>query len=302
VRVRFLPEPAARSAEVATVAHYTRGLARDHGFEIVAGEDCDVTIATGMHGAAVLAAACESPPAAWLALDLEDRRGTAVDPGVWTSPRVQPIAATRWIADLLAAMRGAPPPLVRPGLARPPGVPPANPPVALKEPLRVVVLADDAGDADEAIRGVQGMREPRVLTVVVRDGASVGDVGAERQLSGLNDDETRAVLGRNDVLVRAIREEPLPLAALDAFAAGATCVLAPATGHDEVVTHGFDGLVTSFDDDRGTARALDLLARDRRLLAFLRENAVATARGWPSWAQASGLLALALKRIARTPC
>jgi glycosyltransferase involved in cell wall biosynthesis len=173
--------------------------------------------------------------------------------------------------------------------------------VRLDGPLRVMIVADEVSGPDDALRAVAGMREARTVTVV-QDGVSAGAAGADRVLGPLSAAETAAVMARSDVLVRTAREEALPLVALRAFHAGATCVVAPATGHDEVVTHGFDGLVTSFDDDRGTARALDLLARDRRLLAFLRENAVATARAWPSWTQASGMLALALQRIARAPC
>src|SRR6185312_16870610 len=50
-----------------------------------------------------------------------------------------------------------------------------------------------------------------------------------------------------------------------------------------------------------TARQLDLLARDRRYLHFLRCNALETARGWPSWKQSSAFMALALRRIHRDP-
>ena len=57
---------------------------------------------------------------------------------------------------------------------------------------------------------------------------------------------------------------------LEGFHMGATCVTTPVTGHEEYVEHGWNGLVVDWDDARGTARQLDLLARDRRLLHFLR--------------------------------
>ena len=63
---------------------------------------------------------------------------------------------------------------------------------------------------------------------------------------------------------------------------GATCVVTAVTGHEEYVEHGWNGLVVDWDDPRGTARPLDLLASDPRALHFLRMNALATARAWPS--------------------
>jgi hypothetical protein len=76
-------------------------------------------------------------------------------------------------------------------------------------------------------------------------------------------------------------------------------VVTPVTGHEEYVVHGWNGLVADWDDLRGTARQLDLLARDRRLLHFLRTNALATARTWPSWEQSGQFMAAALRAIHR---
>src|SRR5206468_1409319 len=72
-------------------------------------------------------------------------------------------------------------------------------------------------------------------------------------------------------------------------------------GHDEYVEHGWNGLVVDWDDHIGTARTLDLLARDRRLLHFLRSNALETARMWPSTRQSAQFMAAALQSIAAAP-
>jgi hypothetical protein len=88
---------------------------------------------------------------------------------------------------------------------------------------------------------------------------------------------------------------------LEGMHRGATCVVSPVTGHEEYVEHGWNGLVTDWDDLRGTARELDLLAADRRYLHFLRSNAVETARAWPSWEQSGMFMAGALRRIAELP-
>jgi hypothetical protein len=78
-------------------------------------------------------------------------------------------------------------------------------------------------------------------------------------------------------------------------------VVTPVTGHEEYVEHGWNGLLTDWEDLLGTARQLDLLARDRELLRFLRSNALQTARVWPSWEQSSRLMADALLSIRREP-
>jgi hypothetical protein len=106
---------------------------------------------------------------------------------------------------------------------------------------------------------------------------------------------------RHDVVLKLSRVEGMFAPPLEGFHRGATCVVTPVTGHDEYVEHGVNGLVAHWDDERGTARALDLLARDASLLHLLRTNALATARSWPSWHQQTQLMALALRRIAAQP-
>jgi hypothetical protein len=88
---------------------------------------------------------------------------------------------------------------------------------------------------------------------------------------------------------------------LEAFHSGATCVTTPVTGHEEYISHGFNGVVVDWDDEKGMGRSLDLLARNRRYLHFLRSNALFTARGWPSWEQSGELMAAVLRRVHRDP-
>jgi hypothetical protein len=107
--------------------------------------------------------------------------------------------------------------------------------------------------------------------------------------------------GRTDVVLKLSSVEGMFGPPLEGMHRGATCVVSPVTGHDEYVEHGWNGLVTDWDDLRGTARELDLLAADRRYLHFLRTNAVETARAWPSWQQSGMFMAGALNRIAELP-
>ena len=106
---------------------------------------------------------------------------------------------------------------------------------------------------------------------------------------------------RSDVVLKLSSVEGMFGPPLEGFHRGATCVVTPVTGHEEYVEHGWNGLLTDWDDLRGTARQLDLLARDRELLHFLRRNALETARAWPSWEQSSEFMAAALLAIQREP-
>ena len=56
--------------------------------------------------------------------------------------------------------------------------------------------------------------------------------------------------------------------------------------------------MTSWDDERGTSRLLDLLAADRDLLARLRAGALATARAWPSEPESTAALHAVLHELA----
>jgi glycosyltransferase involved in cell wall biosynthesis len=217
------------------------------------GDRFALAVAVGTRGTPLFDAVDADRRVLWLT-DMDDRRHPAGSAAAraaldtYTLP-VAVVAVARWMADQLEVLRpaGAPPVLVaRPGLG---GAVAAA--VAVHDgPLRVLAADGDA-DAD-ARAAVAAMREP--ATLVAED---------------------------PDVWVGLPRVAGFPRAPLAAFAAGATAVLTPVTGADEYVVDGENALYTAWDDERGTSRLLDLLARDRALLSSLRERALATARAWP---------------------
>lgn len=153
------------------------------------------------------------------------------------------IATSAWAAELLRALR----PETMVELARPGAGPPGAPATAAEfdGPLRVKVVA-----GGEALAGM----------VEWREGA---DDGAH-------------------VLLDLSRDARLVEPALQAGLSGATAVVTAAPGREEVVHHGEDGLVVGWDDLRGAARTLDVLARDRALLRRLQDGARARSDAWPS--------------------
>jgi len=177
-------------------------------------------------------------------------------------------------------------------------------PVNLAKPLRVMVEGSPSSwfkHVHDAIAAAGAMQEPHRLTVVCGDRAALGEVDADEILGPLSHRDMAEVYRRTDVVLKLSSVEGMFGPPLEGFHGGATCVVTPVTGHEEYVEHGWNGLLADWEDLRGTARQLDLLARDRELLHFLRCNALETARAWPSADQSSQFMAAALQAIRDAP-
>ncbi len=179
-------------------------------------------------------------------------------------------------------------------------------PTAPDAPLRVVIEGHEDvwfKGVPEAMDAVERMNEPHHLTVITgdRDPSHRAETLADRVEGRLSHEEMSEVLGSADVLLKLSRVEGMAGPPLEAFHRGATAVLTPVTGHDEYAVHGVNCQIVGFDDVKGTARALDLLARDRDLLHELRLGAVATASRWPDWEASTANLATVLQEIAEAP-
>jgi glycosyltransferase involved in cell wall biosynthesis len=215
------------------------------------------------------------------------------------------ITEASWIAQTLAGLRpDAPCFLVRNGIDKEIFAPLEQAPVNASGPLRVLVEGSPGAwfkHVHHAIDAASAMLEPHHVTVVCGDRKALGDVAADEIVGPLTHREMAELYGRVDVVLKLSSVEGMFGPPLEGFHRGATCVVTPVTGHEEYVEHGWNGLLTDWDDLRGTARQLDLLARDRELLQFLRTNALETARTWPGWPQAGQFMAGALTAIRRDP-
>jgi len=200
------------------------------------------------------------------------------------------IVAARWIAEQLVELQpGVAVHHVREGIDKEAfAVADVLPPPAEDGPLRVLIVGEAQAPydgVDASLAAVEAMEQRHSSTVLPR--ATARDAAARA-----------AHYDAADVVVSCVRVAGMLTEPLEAFHRGATCVTTETTGHDEYVVDGRNGLVTSWDDDRGTARLLDLLAADRALLARLRAEALATARAWPSERDSGAALAAALRTIA----
>jgi O-antigen biosynthesis protein len=215
------------------------------------------------------------------------------------------LTEARWIAETLEALRpDIDVRLVRNGIAKDVFAGPEAPAPSTGGPLRVLI----EGDANVPFKGVRdalaathAMTEPCHVTLVTRDGRAPRGTRADRVVGRVSHAELARLYGESHVVLKLSRVEGMYGPPLEGFHMGATCVTTAVTGHDEYVEHGWNALVVDWDDTRGTARALDLLGRDRRLLHYLRHNALLTARAWPSWEQQGAVMAAALRAIHRDP-
>jgi glycosyltransferase involved in cell wall biosynthesis len=192
--------------------------------------------------------------------------------------------------------------VVRNGLAKDvfapvPAVPEAG------DALRILI----EGSANVAFKGVHeavaacaAMTSPRHVTVVAGDGSAEG-LPVDRAAGPVSQAQLASLYAESDVLLKLSRVEGMFGPPLEAFHKGATCVVTPVTGHEEYIVHGENGLVVDWDDQPGTTRALELLARDRALLRRLRENALETARAWPSWERQGEEMADVLRSLVQEP-
>ena len=222
----------------------------------------------------------------------------------WNLP-VSFITEARWIADTLRGLRpDAPCFYVRNGMDKAIYDPIERVEPHLDGPLRILIEGHPSvwfKGVHQAIDAAGRMSEPVHTTVVTGDRTGLGEVDVDRVVGPVGHREMAGLYGESHVVLKLSRVEGMFGPPLEGFHRGATCVTTEVTGADEYIRHGWNALLVDWDDPAGTARSLDLLARDRRLLHFLRTNALQTARAWPSWHQSSQFMALALQRIRRDP-
>jgi glycosyltransferase involved in cell wall biosynthesis len=318
VKVVFLVHELGRSGGVGTILSYARALGRREGWEVEivltadppdgGFPDCDVAVATWWATAEHLWEVPARRRVVFLQ-SIENRfyeerhffeRFAAEQ--VLTLP-VHYVTVAGWIRDAMAELRpDATCEVVRNGVDK------AVFGVRRREPrggpLRVLVEGQPSlwfKGVEQAVAAVESMTEPAELTVVAPDPERAGHLGGARLVGGLDAAGMAALYAEQDVLVKLARVESLGLAPIEAFHAGVPAVVTPYTGHEEYLEHGRNGLVAGFDDEPGTARFLDRLARDRDLLERLSAGALETAARWPSSSDAGAAFAAALAELAERP-
>jgi glycosyltransferase involved in cell wall biosynthesis len=291
------------------------GILRDlhvqHVEEVAGGEPFDVAVATWWQTAYRL---FEVPARryGYFVQSMEDRFYLGNDPveraaaGLTYDMPVAFITEAHWIKELLGALRpDADCHYVRNGIDKdvfrsPEKVEPSDP----SQPLRVLIEGNPRHwlkAVPDALAAVRLTNQRLTTTLVSPRPLEDRELGVDRAIGPLTDEEFARELAGADVLLKLSRVEGMFGPPLEGFHLGATCVVTPVTGHDEYVVHGQNGIVADYDDVPGVARWLDLLAADRTFLDELRTGALETAREWPSWEHTADDMATALQAIAAAP-
>jgi glycosyltransferase involved in cell wall biosynthesis len=172
------------------------------------------------------------------------------------------------------------------------------------QPLRVLVEGQPTlwfKGIDAALRSVRRMQQPATVTLAAHDLDDAEEAALEVTPDRIVSEQIGAGMAElyreHDVLLKLSRFEGFGLPVLEALHTGTPVITTPYTGHDALVDDWVNGLVVDFDDQAGTAAALDLLAGDRDLLARLGTGAVESMRGWPSSDDTAERFEAALERL-----
>ena len=171
-------------------------------------------------------------------------------------------------------------------------------------PLRVLVEGQPTlwfKGIDSALRSVRMMEQPATVTLAVHDSSELEEapveVAPDRVVTAADAAGMAALYHEHDVLLKMSRFEGFGLPVLEALHTGTPVITTPYTGHAALIQDSVNGLVVDFDDEAGTAAALDLLARDRELLEHLGEGAIRSVQDWPSADEAAGRFEQAIARL-----
>jgi len=209
------------------------------------------------------------------------------------------ITEAGWIADYLRTHLGRDVRVVRNGIDKQtftPDGPRLAPP--LGHGLRVLVegpLGVPFKRVELAVRLAQraGVREVWLLTAT----PCASYRGVHRTLSRVPPQRVGDVLRACDVLLKLSTVEGMFGPPLEMMHCGGTAITSDVTGHDEYVRHGDNGLVVPRGEELAAVAHLCDLTADRDRLEALRAGALATARTWPSWAEAAQGMRAALEGV-----
>ena len=203
------------------------------------------------------------------------------------------------LATISNGVPPAPPPAERAALGREWGLAPGTP---LVVSVGRLVPAKNQGLAVRALAEVPG-----VALAIVGDGPLRDELEREAQAAGVADrvvlagrrTDAREVVGAADAAVISSHAEGLPLAALEALAAGTPLVATAVRGLREILTDERTALLVPPDDAAALAAALRRVLADRSLAERLAEKGRQVAAANSEEAMVSAYLEL-YGKIART--
>jgi hypothetical protein len=171
-------------------------------------------------------------------------------------------------------------------------------PLTLIAPSRAVAKAlEDRAPGRRIVVVEPGVPRLQGHVVAAREAAALrvaSTVPAADILDRTSEPVEPATIASADVLLELPPADAPLVQAPRAMLAGVVPIVTPVDGHGELIADGESGIVVPFDDVPGTARLLDTLARDRDLLASLRDGAMRRAESLPTLDDEAAALRAAL--------
>ena len=232
----------------------------------------------------------------WFAQSLEDRFYAANNPigAIAAAAMEVPIAViteARWIHDvLLSTNPGRLVQIARNGIDKDLFSEVERLMLHRGDGLSVLIegpLGSHTKDVESAIRGALTAKTDIRISHVATAESFCTDPRYTCRPGSLSFEEMADVFRSHDVLVKTSRVEGMYGPPLEGFHCGCVAVTTPVTGHDEFIVDGENSIVVGWDDPEAIGAALDLLNRDRVLLARLKHGARETARSWPSLSEST---------------
>lgn len=107
--------------------------------------------------------------------------------------------------------------------------------------------------------------------------------GVDKVFSRIPTDKVQEVYRSCDVIVKLSTIEGMFGPPLEMFHCGGTAITYTVSGYDEYMKGGWNSLVAPLNDDETILAHINLLAKDKKELQRLKENAITTAQQWPDF-------------------
>jgi hypothetical protein len=125
--------------------------------------------------------------------------------------------------------------------------------------------------------------------------------GVDRVFSRVPTSDCASIYRSCDVLLKLSTIEGMFGPPLEMFHCGGTAIVYDVSGYDEYIIDQCNAIVVRIGEEKAVVEAINRLREDPVVLARLKGGALATAKAWPDWAEASARFAEALRAILAAP-
>lgn len=171
-----------------------------------------------------------------------------------------------------------------------------------RKKLRCLVEGPLTSNFKNVARTIDALRSSKADEIWLLTSTSVDSVpNVDRVFSNVPITETAEIYRSCDVIIKQSIVEGMFGPPLEMFHCGGTAIVSNVTGHDEYIVDEKNAIVTPLNDWEAVIKAVNKLADNPKFLNELKENAIETAKNWPTWQVQSELFEAAVLNIMKLP-